>query len=95
MKKNIFDALSPREVDRIIEMAWEDRTPFDAIQYQFGLKEAEVIELMRRNLKASSWRLWRARVQNRKTKHTQKRNFDMGRMRCAQQRTISGNKYKK
>ena len=54
---------------RIIEMAWEDRTPFEAIEATFGLDEAAVIKLMRRNLKRSSFRLWRARVSGRKTKH--------------------------
>lgn len=57
-------------VDRIIEMAWEDRTPFEAIEYQFGMKENEVRELMRRNLKRSSFELWRERVKGRKTKHS-------------------------
>ena len=56
------------ELDRIIEMAWEDRTTFEAIKFQFGLKEQEVIELMRKELKSSSFRLWRARVQGRATK---------------------------
>ena len=55
--------------DRIIEMAWEDRTPFEAIEYQFGMKENEVRELMRKNLKRSSFELWRKRVKGRKTKH--------------------------
>ena len=55
--------------DRIIEMAWEDRTPFEAIEYQFGMKENEVRELMRKNLKRSSFELWRKREKNRKTKH--------------------------
>jgi len=56
-------------IDRVIEMAWEDRTPFDAIEYQFGLKENEVREIMRQNLKRSSFELWRKRVKGRKTKH--------------------------
>ena len=55
--------------DRIIEMAWEDRTPFEAIEYQFRMKENEVRELMRKNLKRSSFELWRKRVKGRKTKH--------------------------
>lgn len=61
--------MTVREIDRIIEMAWEDRTPFDAIEYQFGLKENDVRELMRSNLKRSSFELWRKRVKGRKTKH--------------------------
>ena len=64
-----FRELNSIEVDRIIEMAWEDRTPFDAIDYQFNLKEKEVIELMRSNLKRSSFKMWRKRVTGRKTKH--------------------------
>tara|TARA_B100001057_G_scaffold446526_1_gene485128 strand:+ start:1197 stop:1448 length:252 start_codon:yes stop_codon:yes gene_type:complete len=55
--------------DRIIEMAWEDRTPFEAIEYQFGMKENEVRKLMRKTLKRSSFELWRKRVKGRKTKH--------------------------
>ena len=57
------------DVDRIIEMAWEDRTPFDAIKNQFGFTEKDVIKIMRNNLKPSSFRLWRKRVSGRKTKH--------------------------
>ncbi len=57
-------------IDRIIEMAWEDRTPFEAIEYQFGIKENEVREIMRQNLKRSSFELWRKRVKGRKTKHS-------------------------
>ena len=57
-------------VDRVIEMAWEDRTPFEAIEYQFGLKENDVRKIMRKNLKRSSFKLWRERVKGRKTKHS-------------------------
>ncbi len=87
-----MEHLTTYEIDRIIEMAWEDRTPFDAISMQFGLKEQEVITLMRRELKPSSWRRWRKRVQNRKTKHLQLRSFRTGRHKCSRQRVISGNK---
>jgi uncharacterized protein (TIGR03643 family) len=87
--------LSQRDLDRIIEMAWEDRTPFDAIEFQFGIPEKEVIEIMRRNMKASSWRMWRKRVQGRKTKHLKKRTFTEGRHKCSRQRHISGNKISK
>ncbi|MDO1500361.1 TIGR03643 family protein [Winogradskyella maritima] len=87
--------LNQREIDRIIEMAWEDRTTFDAIQYQFGLKEQEVIELMRQELKLSSFKLWRKRVQGRATKHKNKRNFDEGRFKCSRQRTITHNSISK
>ena len=61
--------LNPLEVDRVIEMAWEDRTPFEAIYFQFNLKEKEVIQLMRLNLKPSSFKMWRKRVSGRKSKH--------------------------
>ena len=64
--------MNQEELDRIIQMAWEDRTPFDAIEFQFGLKENDVRKLMRANLKESSFRLWRERVKGRKTKHAQK-----------------------
>ncbi len=62
------------DIDRIIEMAWEDRTPFEAIEYQFGIKENEVRKIMRSNLKASSFKLWRERVKGRKTKHSKTSN---------------------
>ena len=61
--------LPSEDLDRIIEMAWEDRTPFEAIEFQFGLSEPQVIAVMRQNLKASSFKLWRKRVSGRKTKH--------------------------
>ena len=86
-----------REIDRIIEMAWEDRTPFDAILFQFGLKEQEVINLMRREMKPSSFRLWRARVQGRKTKHSKKRTYldKDARFKCSRQKHITHNKISK
>ncbi|MBU2928670.1 TIGR03643 family protein [Winogradskyella psychrotolerans] len=88
-------SLELKDIDRIIEMAWEDRTPFDAITFQFNLKEQEVINLMRRELKPSSFRLWRARVQGRATKHSKKRTFDKGRFKCSRQRTITNNSISK
>ena len=84
-----------REVDRIVEMAWEDRTPFDAITAQFGISEAETIALMRNQMKPKSWRMWRARVQGRSTKHIAKRDFEVGRHKCSRQRAISFNKISK
>lgn len=95
MKRKPSVSLSEQDIDRVIEMAWEDRTPFDAIFVQFGLKEQEVIDLMRRELKPSSWRLWRKRVQGRSTKHLAKRGFTEGRHRCDRQRSISNNKVSK
>ena len=87
--------LTDRDVNRIIEMAWEDRTPFDAIKSQFGLSEGEVIKLMRYEMKPSSWRMWRARVQGRSTKHTKKSNSQNSRFKCTRQRHISNNKIAK
>jgi uncharacterized protein (TIGR03643 family) len=81
--------------DRIIEMAWEDRTPFDAIQFQFGLSEAKVKELMKKALKPSSYKLWRARVHACNTKHIAKRSNEIDRFKCNLQRSISNNKISK
>ncbi|WP_080238058.1 TIGR03643 family protein [Spirosoma rigui] len=89
------DNLSDVDIDRIVEMAWEDRTPFDAIEAQFGLSEQQVIELMRREMKPSSWRMWRARVQGRSTKHTALSAVDDGRFKSNQQRIVTQNKIAK
>lgn len=84
------------ELDRIIEMAWEDRTPFEAIRYQFGISEKEVIQFMRQNLKRSSFNLWRKRVnQGISQKHAKKRNLEINRFKCNRQRAISNNKISK
>ena len=64
-----MESLQSSTIDRIIEMAWEDRTPFEAIHYQFGLSEKDVIALMRKEMKSSSFRMWRKRVSGRRTKH--------------------------
>jgi uncharacterized protein (TIGR03643 family) len=88
--------LNPDDIDRIVEMAWEDRTPFEAIEAQFGLNEQAVIQLMRQNLKQSSWRHWRARVQGRGTKHRRRNALPLGeRFKCSRQRSISQNKVSK
>lgn len=87
--------LSTEDTDRVIEMAWEDRTPFEAIEAQFGLNEKAVIELMRREMKPSSWRMWRARVQGRATKHLQKRTDEVERFKCSRQKAITHNKVSK
>jgi len=79
-------ALSEMEMDRIIQMAWEDRTPFDAIEAQFGLNEAGVIALMRKHLKRASFVLWRKRVTGRQTKHAAKRPESVTRFKCVDQR---------
>ena len=89
-------ALTERKLDRIIEMAWEDRTPFEAIAFQFGVVEKEVITLMRGNLKISSFKRWRKRVNSGvSTKHLKKRSAEITRFKCSRQRAISGNKISK
>lgn len=92
MKKNF----SVEQIDRIIEMAWEDRTPFEAITFQFGISEAETISIMRTELKRSSFNLWRKRVNSGiSQKHLKKRNPEIERFKCTRQRTISLNKISK
>ncbi len=96
MKKSIRYLLNNQEIDRVIEMAWEDRTPFEAIQIQFNCSESEVIEIMRSNLKRSSFNLWRKRVNSGIShKHLAKRNTEISRFKCSRQRTISSNKISK
>ena len=93
MTKSSF---STNEENRIIEMAWEDRTPFEAINYQFSLPESGVVALMRKRLKRSSFNLWRARVnQGTSQKHSKKRNSEIQRFKCTRQRSISNNKISK
>lgn len=88
--------LSIADIDRIIEMAWEDRTPFEAIRHQFGLPEPEVIALMRRELKRSSFDRWRKRVNSGiSSKHQMLQPSGMTRFKCKRQRAISGNKISK
>ncbi|WOK05260.1 TIGR03643 family protein [Imperialibacter roseus] len=88
--------LAQNDIDRVIEMAWEDRTPFEAIEHQFQLQEKEVIDLMRRTLRASSFRLWRKRVNSGVSqKHLKKRNEAIERFKCASQRQITHNKISK
>ena len=84
------------DIDRIIEMAWEDRTPFEAILFQFGLPERGVIKLMRKNLKTSSFKRWRKRVNSGVSqKHFKKRNPKINRFKCSRQKVITGNKISK
>jgi uncharacterized protein (TIGR03643 family) len=83
------------QIDRIIEMAWEDRTPFEAIKFQFGISEQETIEIMRREMKPSSFKLWRERVQGRSTKHAKLRVSGIDRFKCTLQRQITHNKISK
>jgi uncharacterized protein (TIGR03643 family) len=77
--------LDSQTIDRILEMAWEDRTPFEAIETQYGLPEKQVIALMRREMKPSSFRMWRERVTGRKTKHLKQRDFIEGRFKSQNQ----------
>jgi uncharacterized protein (TIGR03643 family) len=84
------------DLDRILEMAWEDRTPFEAILFQFGLAEKDVIKVMRGNLKESSFKRWRKRVNSGVShKHLNKRNSDISRFKCSRQKSISGNRISK
>lgn len=87
--------LTERDIDRIVEMAWEDRTPFEAIEAQFGLAEDEVIKLMKQEMHLRNWKKWRARVQGRKTKHARLRDDDVSRFKSKMQRRIAGNRISK
>ena len=88
------DMLTDHDLDRIIQMAWEDRTPFEAIEFQFGLKEKDVIALMRKYSLPSSFKMWRKRMASRKTKHANLRIKDVNRFKCSRQRN-TGNKIAK
>jgi uncharacterized protein (TIGR03643 family) len=92
MEKQI---LAPKDIDRIIEMAWEDRTTFEAIEMQFGLKQQDVIKLMRKEMKASSFKMWRARTKGRSTKHASLRSDEVDRFKCSRQKSITMNKISK
>ena len=91
-QSTIFNSI---DTDRIIEMAWEDRTSFNAVKLQFGATEQQVIELMRREMKLSSFKLWRERVQGRRTKHVKPGEEHSLRFKCSRQQQISGNKISK
>lgn len=94
--ENIKNSFSDREIDRIIEMAWEDRTPFEAIHYQFNLKEQEVITLMRTYLKPTSFKRWRKRINSKVSlKHLKKRSNAITRFKCSRQKHITHNKISK
>jgi uncharacterized protein (TIGR03643 family) len=77
--------MDPADISRIVEMAWEDRTPFDAILQSYGISEAAVIDLMRQTMKPSSFRMWRKRVTGRATKHAALRSQDVQRAYCPTQ----------
>jgi uncharacterized protein (TIGR03643 family) len=87
--------LNEYDIHRIIEMAWEDRTTFDAIYHQFGLNESDVKALMKRHLRLTSYTLWQKRVEASKTKHAKTRMEGISRFKCNRQRTISMNKISK
>lgn len=88
--------LDERAWDRIIEMAWEDRTSFEAIERQFGTTEKEVIKMMRTELKPTSFKRWRKRVNSGVSqKHEKKRNPEIDRFKCSRQKSISLNKLTK
>jgi uncharacterized protein (TIGR03643 family) len=93
-KNTDFNEFSSEDIDRIIQMAWEDRTPFEAIEFQFGLKEKDVINFMRKNSKPSSFRMWRRRMQARSTKHSAKRHDEVTRFKCSRQKS-TGNRISK
>ncbi len=95
MDRKLTQDFTSREIDRIIEMAWEDRTPFEAIEFQFGVTEKEVIAIMQREMKPSSFRMWRKRVQGRKTKHRKLRSNGIDTFKSSRQKHISGNKISK
>ena len=78
----LLTTLPSEDLDRIIEMAWEDRTPFEAIELQFGIVESQVIAVMRQQLKSSSFKVWRKRVSRRKTKHASTSRSDRFRASC-------------
>jgi uncharacterized protein (TIGR03643 family) len=95
-KKNIVAAaLTVADMDRVIEMAWEDRTPFEAIYIQFGLSEQDVKRIMRTQLKLSSYKMWRKRVHDCNTKNGMLRSKEINRFKCSRQRIISLNKISK
>jgi uncharacterized protein (TIGR03643 family) len=95
MKGLKFAQLQEEEINRIIEMAWEDRTPFEAIEYQFGLKQHDVMVLMRHHQHPKNWKKWRAHTTNRPTKHLKLRGFVLGQHKCKEQRQITLNRISK
>ncbi len=93
LKNYLLDTtnINEEDIDRIIQMAWEDRTPFESIEFQFGLKEKDVIEFMRKNSLPSSFRMWRKRMKARKTKHSLLRDSSIDRFKCTRQRSTGNN----
>ena len=95
LKEIPTETLTAKDIDRIIEMAWEDRTPFEAIEYQFGLTESDVRKLMKAQLKFRSYKIWRIRVEACTTKHQKTRTAGITRFKCDSQRAITQNKISK
>jgi uncharacterized protein (TIGR03643 family) len=95
MTYKVNNHLQVEDIDRIIQMAWEDRTTFEAIEIQFGLKQADVIRLMRKELEPSSFELWRTRTNGQRTKHAALRSKEIDRFKCSRQKSISLNKISK
>ena len=93
--ESIDKKLSEEELNRVIEMAWEDRTTFDSIKTKFGLSEQDVKRLMKSNLKFKSYVVWRKRVESCQTKHLKTRNAAITRFKCSLQRSITNNKISK
>jgi uncharacterized protein (TIGR03643 family) len=94
LNSSLLQEISENDKDRIIQMAWEDRTPFEAIEFQFGFKEKDVISFMRANSLPSSFRMWRKRMTARRTKHAALRASGMDRFKCTRQKS-TGNKISK
>ena len=90
-----MEELNQIDIDRIIQMAWEDRTPFEAITYQFNLSEKAVIQLMKSEMTLRNWKKWRERVQGRKTKHSKLREKNVNRFKSSRQKQITGNRISK
>lgn len=86
MSPSTHETLAPAELSRVVEMAWEDRTPFEAIERQFGLNESAVVTLMRRTLKQRSFKMWRERMAGRVTKHARLRHPETQRHRASHTR---------
>ncbi len=84
--QNSIIKMDIKDIDRIIEMCWEDRTPFESIEFQFGLKEKDAIKIMRQHLKRKSFKVWRERVNGRNTKHM--RLKDSSRFKSTHKRKI-------
>ena len=94
LNSSLLQEISENDKDRIIQMAWEDRTPFEAIEFQFGFKEKDVIAFMRANSLPSSFRMWRKRMTARRTKHAALRASGLDRFKCTRQKS-TGNKISK